>query len=64
MEKAALKKKQKNNEVHSTFDFQQAVKRLLSTAPTDIHVSWYGSLYSDGVLIMEGAYRAVLWVVA
>lgn len=35
-----------------TFDFQRAVKWLLSTAPTEIHVSWYGSLYSDGVLIM------------
>lgn len=35
-----------------TFYFQRAVKRLLSTAPAEIHVLWYGSLYSDGVLIM------------
>lgn len=38
--------------IHFTFEFQQAVKRLLSTAPTEICVSWYGSLYSNGVLIM------------
>lgn len=35
-----------------TVDFEQAVKRVLSTARAEIHVSWYGSLYSDGVLIM------------
>lgn len=38
--------------IHFTFDFQRAVKWLPSTAPTEIHVSRYGSLYSDGVLIM------------
>lgn len=38
-----------------TFDFRRAVKWLLSTAPAGNCGSWYGSLYSNGVLIMAGA---------
>lgn len=38
--------------IHLTCDFQQAAKWLPLTAAVEIHVSWYGSLYSDGVLIM------------
>lgn len=34
------------------FDFQRAPKRLSSTAPAGKCGSWYGSLYSNGVLIV------------
>lgn len=38
-----------------TFDFQRALKAVLSTAPAGSRGSWCGSLYSNGVLIVAVA---------